>query len=126
MQIPASDLDKIWLFQGINPFARKFLSEYMKVVTLPRGQRVMYAGEQPDHCYFLLDGLVHIRNQEFVYADEPEANARENGAASPPSRQELRVAKERHQGFRGIGDSIGIAAMLSRYAGGEAADSTLR
>ena len=103
MFVGAEEMDRIDVFRGINEFARKFLSEQMDIIHRPAGASILRKGETPANCYFILNGICH------VLTPESRVGQGETGA------QKVSIV-ERHQGFRGIGDNIGITSTLAHYA----------
>lgn len=94
------DLQEVDIFQGVSEFALAFLAKNTRIHRCEAGRAVVKQGHAPDCCYFILDGICHIRTPE-TYIDKRSGGVKNT---------------ERHQGYRGIGDSIGITAALAHYA----------
>ena len=120
MFVAAEDMNKIDVFRGISDFAAKFLAQHMKIVSFKADSPVMSKGSSPSICYFILDGICHVRNPESLEEVSHPGVPNEEGAHweenVPQENLSCHPVVERHQGFRGIGDSLGITSALAHYA----------
>ena len=121
MFVASEDMNKIDIFRGISDFASKFLAQHMKIVSFKADSHVMSKGSSPSICYFILDGICHVRNPESLEEVSNPGVPNEEGTYQeeenvPKKKMSRPSVVERHQGFRGIGDSLGITSALAYYA----------